>query len=1185
MGVQRLGWSILLLAGLFPAFPIHTFAQRGNIRGIVSDQTGRIIPGVEITALNLDRGLKREAATGEEGRFSFSLLQPGRYVLTAQKEGFSVAEVETINLHPEDVLDLRIVLRVGSQGTVVRVTDVSNLQFAESPGVTNVVSAEVLRNTPVASAETADIALLQAGIIPTNEDSLGAGKYNIAGARSDSVMFLLDGGLNNDLLDNRLGYAPPLDAVAEFRIITNGYPADYGRNSGGVVSMVTKSGTAQWHGDVFDFLRNDRLNANSFFNKSTPGSMFRRDSLRANRFGATLGGPLLFPGLTNRKHKAFFFVAYEGIRQARIATLHNPATAYTPAELDGDFSQAAPNGGVDPGVACFLSGKWHNSGNPNIPDGSPCIDATGNTGVPHPFFQSDPVKAFNGIIDPSRIDSVAQKYVAGGLIPSDPSGVITSQGRASVRRNGITAKLDFDLSESGKLSTTVGISRFTVVSPFAFANVSGFPTRDRVSPDFLHLSYTQAHGAALVNEFRATVGRDDRVVAEPDKQLPTPAQLGIHIQSDAPSSPASLIFSSGMQIGFPDKSESTFVTNTFGLSDSLFWKKNSHLWTFGGGVSAFQNNMRTSLYVNGQFFFYGTGSQNDLADFLLGLPSYYTQGPSAPSNIRSRFSYGFAQDEWRLSRKFTLTLGLRYEYSTPKLDTQNRLFSIFPGRASVVFPNAPVGMVFPGDPGVPRGVNYADRNNWAPRISFAWDPLNKGTLRIRGGFGVFYDILKAEDNLQFNGQNPFFSSAELSFNPLPPDPNSSANYLSRPYEGAGLPDPFPSRKPQRNIDFAAAGFLPIGGFRTVYVVDPHLRTPYTYQYNLSLQKELTSNSLLEIDYVGSTSHGLTSLVDINPFVLGTTDRVLNLTAGNSSCISADGLCSFANILEFKNISKANYNSLVMQLRKQFSRSARFGGTYLNLAYTFSHSIDNASGFQNRNSQVPFYNPNQFRASSDFDVRHRIVLSGGWTLPLDHYMPSLPKRLTEGWALYPIVNWRTGFPVDVFANLLASFDFTSPGPSAAGDANLVRANLTGPIRVFDPRQPNTFQGSAGNYWFDPTSFSNGQCNSFAAASCLGSPNVFPSDAQAVADPSRRSYGTLPRNFFRGPARFNVDMAMSKKIPFVDERVKLELRAEFFNLFNHAEFANPNANINDSLNFGRIHETTDPRIIQLALRVSF
>src|SRR5579864_7965231 len=342
MNFQRLARSALLLAGLFSAFPFHTFAQRSNIHGIVSDQTGSVIPGVEITALNLDCGLKREAATGDEGQFSLALLQPGRYVLTAQKEGFSVAELDPINLHPEDTLDLRIVLRVGPQTTVIRVNAVQDLHFAERPGITNIVTSEVVRNTPVASAEITDIALLQAGVTPTNEDSIGAGRYNIAGARSDSVAFLLDGGPNNDLLDNRLAYAPQLDAVAEFRVITTGYPADYGRNSGGIVSMVTKSGTTQWHGEVFDFLRNDRLNANSFFNKSTPGSVFPRDSLRANRFGGTLGGPFLFPTFIKGKRKAFFFVAYEGIRQSQIATLHNPATAYTFAETAGDFSHAAP---------------------------------------------------------------------------------------------------------------------------------------------------------------------------------------------------------------------------------------------------------------------------------------------------------------------------------------------------------------------------------------------------------------------------------------------------------------------------------------------------------------------------------------------------------------------------------------------------------------------------------------------------------------------------------------------------------------------------------------------------------------------------------------------------------------------------------------------------------------------------
>jgi len=356
---------------------------------------------------------------------------------------------------------------------------------------------------------------------------------------------------------------------------------------------------------------------------------------------------------------------------------------------------------------------------------------------------------------------------------------------------------------------------------------------------------------------------------------------------------------------------------------------------------------------------------------------------------------------------------------------------------------------------------------------------------------------------------------------------------------------------------------------------------------------------------------LTSLIDVNPFVLGTTDRVFNLGAGDSSCQDASGfsssgvsgsaVCSFGSVPEFKNISDANYNSLQASLNRQLVDSRYVGRTYFTLAYTYAHSIDNASGFRQRNSNVPSYNPDLFRASSDQDVRQRITFSGGWDLPFDRMLASAPKRLTKGWSLFPIVTWHTGLPFDVFADLGERFTYNAEGPSGAGDPGNVHANIVGPLNTMNPRttqnltNPNSGTSSTGNYYFNPNSLSNAQSSDSTGAP---PPGVLPSDSQVQANPALATYGTLPRNFFRGPGYINFDLAFSKTTE-ITERVKFEFRAEFFNLFNHANFTNPgivnNANgtfaggaggnnPNSSL-FGQITSTFDPRIIQLAGRFSF
>jgi hypothetical protein len=1159
----------------------------GRIIGNVTDPSGSPVEGAKIHVENIDTHIAEETVSDRDGFYQVLSLKIGNYRVTVEAAGFRTEVFEKQNLQIAQSLRLDAKLQLGQQSESIEVSgQASNVETVnQTVGAT--VVGEAVQQAPLNGRNVLDLAKLQAGVTETNGDSSAAGTFSIAGGRSDSVTFLLDGGLNNDLLDNGVVFNPNPDTIQEFRILESNYSAEYGRNGGGVISVVTKSGTNSYHGSGFEFLRNDDLNANSFFNKIDG---LPRDDLKRNQYGGTFGGPI-------KKDRLFFFVGYQGQRLSSQQT-SGDFTVYTPQQLVGDFSNGQAvgscnsNGAQDMGVASFL--------------------------LANPFFQSDPARAACGIIDPTKFDAVSQKYIAAGLFPTSPTGDANFQGAHTDNNNELTIKVDYLIREKDKLTVTLGGVKNPQLLPFQFATVPGFGDTSQNKNYFGNLAYTHTFTPNLVNELRLYVQRVNSLQDAPATSLPTAADLGIGITPDQPTGPPNILFDNGLSLGFSEQGPTRLINNTFGFSDTLSWIHGKHNFKIGGGVSAYQNNTVFDFIVDGEFDFNGSATGNSLADFLLGAPTEFFQSPSAPSNIRSKSFYGFFQDEWRISKRLSLNLGIRYEYSSPKYDTQGRSFSVIPGLQSTRFENAPTGLVFPGDAGAPSGVNFPDKNDWAPRVGFAWDPQGNGKTSIRGGFGVFYDVLKGEDNLQFNGQPPFFGDVGLFFSPNTAGQATNYPFFTDPFSNASppTPNPFPSHTPPPNIDFGAAGFLPVNASGIVFLVDPHLRTPYTYQYNLSVQHEIVPSTTLEVSYVGSSSHGLTSLIDVNPFVLGTTDRVLNLGAGDTTCTDEDGnstsgadpaaVCSFATLSEFKNLSKASYNSLQASLTKQLT-SSRAGRTYFTLAYTFAHSIDNASGFRQRNSSTPSYDPNGFRASSDQDIRHRITISGGWDLPFDQMWSSGPKRLTQGWSIFPIVTWHTGQPFDVFARLGDRFNPGAEGPSGAGDPTNIHANIVGPTNLLNVRTSQTFVNpnigdtNTGNFYFNPGSLSNAQCGDGGPNTpdpCTPGPAFLPSNAQVVADPSLATYGTLPRNFFRGPSYINFDVAFSKTTS-ITERLKLEFRAEFFNIFNHANFLNPGVinngdgtftggaggtNINSD-QFGQITGTFDPRIIQLAVRVSF
>lgn len=1106
-----------------------------KILGQVTDSVGALIANASIVVTNTATGVQNKTQSNKNGEYQVQQLPIGTYKVQAAMTGFATTTTPEYKLEINQAK--RVDFKLPVEGNTQSV-DVS-VQAAAVDTVTSTIGGSVtdrpLVDLPLNGRNILDLARLMPGVTDsTNPGNSSAGSFSVAGGRSDSVTFVLDGGNNNSLLSNSVVFNPNPDAVEEFRIVENNYSAEYGRNGGGVISVVTKSGTRTLHGSAFEFVRNRYFNANSYFNKQTSTPT---DDLKRNQFGGTLGGEIFIPHVLPRKNKDFFFVSYEGQRLTQGTNLGKEQVATTAEVKNGDFSHASASGGPDPAVVQYLQDN--------------------------PYFQPVVAKRAQAIIDPTRFDPVAKKYLAAGLLPYSDSGFVTSVGTTTSNFDQFNGKFDFVITDKDRLTVSLARNKAPSISPFAGGATTPYPVLNQDLVHLANVAYTRAFTANVLNEFRFVAQRLNHSQAVPTKKLPTAAELGIGITPDDPTGPPRLYFyDSNVTSGFSPQGPTTEIDNTFAYSDNVNWVKGAHSFKFGAYFSPYQNNTVYDFYVNGEFDMYGMantsspdiGNATGFAEFLTGAPDEYYQFGRAPSNIRSKNTAVFAQDDWHLLKNLTVNFGLRYEYASPKIDTQGRSFSLVAGQQSTRFSNAPKGLLFPDDKNAPMGANFPDKNDFAPRVGFALDLNGKGKTVVRGGFGVFYDILKGEDNLQFNGQAPFFGYTDFNFdNPVGTTSAALTNF-SDPFGTTGNVNPFPSKPPASNIDFGASGFLPFGG-GGVYFVDPHLRTPYTMQYNLGVQQDLGGRMTAEIAYVASLSRKYTSLTDTNPFVLGTTKRVYDQVNGVAS-----GTYSYLDT--FRNATSENYNSLQASVRKQSSHWKYVGNTYFTLAYTFAKNMDNVSGFRERNSRVPYYNPNLFYAPSDLDVKHRIVFSGGWDLPFDEYLSSVPKFLTKGWSLYPIASWQSGFPLDVTANLPRSR--TRPGPSGAGDSELVRVNLVGSkVNILDPY-------TNGGAYISSTNFNR-----------TGLVNT------AGVTPKTPTYGTLGRNVFRGPGHPNVDMSVSKVTQILahgDHAVTFELRGDFFNLLNMTEFKPPNTTYGTG-NFGLITTTFDPRIIQVAGKLHF
>ena len=1154
-----LSLALLLILSAVPAFPQ---AANGRIVGTVTDPGGAVIPGAKVTVTNTGTGVHWDTTTRDDGSYQVLELPIGNYSVAVRQEGFGTAVTQPSELQINQSLRIDVTLTLGQLSQTVSVESQATQVETVNPTVGGTVIGAAVQELPLNGRDTLTLAATLPGISGTptgNGQSAGTG-FSIAGGRADGISFLLDGANNNSVTSSGVTYNPNPDTVAEFRILMNNYTAEYGRTGGGIVSVVTKSGTNSLHGSLFEYLRNEDLNANDFFANLTGAPV---PVLKRNQFGATLGGPIVIPKLIHGKDKFFFFFGWQSQRQVS-TSVGSLTPTYTPAELGGDFSQAV-KGGPDPAVVSFLQA--------------------------YPYYQGNPALAAKAIIDPSKLDSVFLKYAQAGLIPTSPTGVFLPQLNVPNNTDEFTGKFDFLPTTADHISLLLGYTQnpynASLGGGFTGGANVGFPSTNRLSSNLITLSYTKTITPGLLNEARASLNRFWQQLNTPAAAQPHPNALGINIGSDAPDGPTIIGLTGGPTLGF-NGNEGVKADNTYSYTDTLTWIKGRH--TFRGGVSwaAAQENSRYSFDINGGFVFYGPftgiGSGNALADFEFGLPDEYYQYPSAVNNMRQKQFAAFFQDEWKVTPHLLLTLGLRYEYSAPQRDLLGRTYALIPGEQSQRFASAPVSAVFPGDPGVSKGLYYPNKTNFSPRLGFAWDPFGNAKTSIRGGFGMFYSVLNGWDMDENNGVAPYYAGVDFGMNGYGPLSSITAppGFLQNPYASNGLVDPFPSHQTLSSKDpnlFQELGAIPFGS--SEWIASLHLKTPYVFQYNLSVQQQLARDLVLEVGYVGSDSHRLITLEDGNPMILGTNVRILNAALYpyyNDPVLGLtdNGLSAITHYIT--NDGGASYNGLLVSLNKRFGDWKGIGSTFFTLAYTWSHNIDNSTGNVNSAAGgVPYYNHNALRGNSLLDERQRFTLSGGWELPFAKAWSSAPKVLTGGWTLYPIFSWYAGQPFDISASLPGNTPVNNiAGPSGAGDTVLVRAQQVTPsVQLYPAGSTQTINGQSGLYYFNPGDFTV--------------PSQWRS-ASYIPTPDQRTYG-MPRDSIPGIGLVNLDLAIVKRTLFFHEKLNTELRVEAFNALNHPEFSTPSsatggASIRSEL-FGQITQTVTQtgRVGQIALRLTF
>lgn len=1209
----------------------------GVIRGTVKDPSGAVIGGAKITTILQATNATRTAISDIRGEYVFPTLPVGKYTVEIEATGFKKYSNRDLDVTIGHVIIVDAPLELGEISQVITADAKAPLVETSSTQLGAVVNETTVTNLPLNARDTYQLLQLQPGVQSQQGYDLFAGSeragvVSVNGGRGRSNNFNVNGGDGNDQFIGVPAIQPSPDTIQEFRVLTNTFDAEYGRNSGAVVNVVTKGGTNEFHGNLYEFFRNRALNTRGFFDSEKP-------DFKQNQYGGTFGGPI-------KKNRTFFFGSYEARRIVQ-GISSDLVTVPTAAERTGDFSAGSTFYGAlsTDYTAGILNARPGCAGAVAAGGGAPIASGTDYASI----FPGNKIPT--ACFDPTAVDLMNQFVPLANRGDSQYQSV---PGQRDRDHQG-TLRIDHMINDSQQLNFYYYADDDALGKPFsrfqaAGANVPGFGSEYDQRVQQWNISHTWTLNATSVNEFRFAYFREGQ------KTFNHPQRTNL-VQDSCKTVPAEQCFSDaanpkfgitpglgaaregvpfinvsgGFTIGNNSEGELPQVGNSFHWADNFSKVVGSHTFKFGADIRRQRFDQTLYFDVNGNYGYYG-GGPNDVGfdnlfpNYLLGLPDGYVQGSAQSENVRSTSIYLYAQDSWKIKPSLTLNYGLRWELNTPITEIGKRVQTYRPGQNTSIYPCKldagnplveafgttdcspgsagesvfPQGLVVPGDQGVPAALTQTYYKSFAPRIGLAWSPsatsgwLSKllggpGRTSIRMGWGMFYNPVEQLVLEQFSAEPPFGGSSSFT--------NVLFNTPFVGQDGTENPNPFNGiLNPPRGQTVDWSRFRPIllyGQFQ------PRLRSQYSEQYNFTIQREIINNLMVQVGYVGTQGHRLLATHDLNygnaqscldlnalstvandpdlacgPYYADSSfdiaageiptgftlhlpyGSVKSVTGPNANPISLvglrpyssplcepttgvgcppDGVPVFSSIFAQDTISNSSYNSFQANVEKRFAKGFSFQG-----AYTFSKSIDNASSFES------ILNPLDYRRSrslSMFDARQRFVFSYYYLLPTFN-LKGAAAKLLNGWGTSGIVTFQGGFPVRIISlddlELMYSYDFELPG----------EPDLVGKFRRLNPRGP-------GNYAFNQDAF---------APQAMG------------------TIGSSPRTVCCGPGIDNFDIGLHKEMP-IHERIRLEFRAEFFNIFNHAQFSKVDGNITDGVDFGRVTRARDPRLIQFALKLFF
>jgi len=1128
-------WAVIVIL----ASPVMLLAQvTGTMSGYVKDSSGSVVPQAKVTATLVQRGTAFVAETNAEGFYNFPALDPGAYTLAVEKQGFQRNLQTGLTLTVGQNLRVDASLTVGQLAQEVEVTAQAPLVDTMSGTVSSLVDDRRIVDLPLNGRNVMGLAELVPGVLGVySPESLtsarGGPQMNVNGNRGNQNLFTFDGALFINPSRNTGMNLPPPDAVQEFRFQTSNFDAEYGRNSGSQAMVVARAGSNSFHGDVWEFLRNNALNARNFFAPTVP-------AIKENQFGGTAGGAI-------KKNKLFFFGAYQGLRN-RPQAVAQEVLVPSAAERTGDFTDLLPG-------TVLTNPVNPNNGQPfTTPSGAPCVA--------------------NNIIDPSCITTPSKNLLQ--YVPVTPSGTVVSLGSSPVNDNMYLGRIDVIISPKQTLFAHAFVDKNSSSTAFpGGSNIAGYNSASRpAETDDFAVNDTYTFKPTLVNQAVVSFLRTTSTFQL--AQTVAPMTIGINMPQYVPNGTIGASVSGSFNLngsGF-----NLFKNNNWQFRDSLTWTKGRHEFKMGGEVLPLHFLQR--FIGTPGFSFNGSRSGNAFADYLLGAFNTMSVGFGIADNddLTTALSF-FFQDQFKATPRLTLTYGLRWEPNFFWHDKHNRIDTVKIGEQSQVVPDAPPGIVFPGDPGITRSIVGPQWNAFAPRIGFAWDVFGDGKTSVRGGYGVFFNQLNADTLAQ---QNAPYSGVFTAYNGNWVDPFGSTGTTPPPVAPTGHFGCVPiSTPPGLNCPLYP---LPVFG----YFIDGSLRTPYLQSWNLAVQRQIKPSIMLEVGYVGNMGIKLNNIRNFNParFIPGTVyDPVAGLenTLSNPSNLNdrvlyePGILAPYAWVLG--NDFRSWYNSFQVQLTKRMSH-----GFSVTSSYTLAKAIDMCSYTCEACGCVsnPF-NLRSIRGRANFDRRNAFVISWVWTPPLN-FSDRWKNALLGGWTFSGITAVQSGLPM--------TFSYGSYGLDVA-----VNGTVSAPQHAFPTGEAiplnHPSRSAMINEFFNTNAFVDATCT-YDSAAAQGNPQYIEQNnctPFGIKYSLLGQYGATGRNILSGPAFSSTDFAILKVFPF-KERYQFQFRSEFFNAFNQVNFNNPDSSVIDGPAFGTIQSTlaaggqigngSTGRVIQFALK---